>query len=383
MTDLLFPSIENIAVTSVEAAAEEIRTEVRSTASGASCPTCGSWSSRVHGSYVRFPADAPTAGRPVLLRLRVRRFACLTATCVRRTFVEQLTGLRWRHGRRTERLRSIVTAVGLALAGRAGSRLACVFGIEVSRSTVLRLVCALPEPQAPAPRVVGIDEYATRKGRAYGTVVIDLETRRPVDLLPDRETPTVAAWLRRRPGSRSSAAIGRRSSPKPPPSAPPTRCRSPTAGTFGATSAKPPNGPSPPTAAVCGFWWDNQQVQERTAHGRTCIEFSLADRAPLREPYRPSVLDPFKPHLDDRWNEGCTNAWRLWEEIVPLGYPGSYQRVRAYLHRKRTSPVPVTARPPTPRIVAGWILRHPESRSPKTSTSTSSRSAPTALNATP
>ncbi|MET9586896.1 ISL3 family transposase [Streptomyces sp. NPDC006539] len=75
---------------------------------------------------------------------------------------------------------------------------------------------------------------------------------------------------------------------------------------------------------------------------------------------RPSVLDDYKPYLDDRWNEGCTNAWKLWEEIVPLGYKGSYQRVRAYLHDKRTSPRPVTARPPSPRAVAGWILRHPD-----------------------
>ncbi|MGW5283136.1 hypothetical protein ACWERI_27320 [Streptomyces collinus] len=75
---------------------------------------------------------------------------------------------------------------------------------------------------------------------------------------------------------------------------------------------------------------------------------------------RPSVLDDYKPHLDDRWNEGCTNAWKLWEEIVPLGYKGSYQRVRAYLHNKRTAQRPVTARSPSPRTVAGWILRHPE-----------------------
>ena len=80
---------------------------------------------------------------------------------------------------------------------------------------------------------------------------------------------------------------------------------------------------------------------------------------------RPSVLDEYKLYLDDRWNEGSTNAWKLWEEIVPLGYRGSYHRVRAYLHDKHTSPRPVTARPPSPRAVAvavavaGWILRHP------------------------
>ncbi|MER7185105.1 transposase [Streptomyces hyaluromycini] len=78
---------------------------------------------------------------------------------------------------------------------------------------------------------------------------------------------------------------------------------------------------------------------------------------------RTSVLDKDKTYLDDRWNEGFTNAWKLWEEIVPLGYQGSYQRVRAYLHLKRTSPRPVTARPPSPRAVAGWVLRRPETLS--------------------
>ncbi|MET8677281.1 transposase [Streptomyces sp. NPDC004647] len=78
---------------------------------------------------------------------------------------------------------------------------------------------------------------------------------------------------------------------------------------------------------------------------------------------RASVLDEYKIYLDDRWNEGCTNAWKLWEEIVPLGYKGSYQRVRAYLRQKRTSPRPVTARPPSPRDVAGWVQPSPGSLS--------------------
>ncbi|MFC5955398.1 transposase [Streptomyces pratens] len=78
--------------------------------------------------------------------------------------------------------------------------MASVFGVSVSRSTVLRLLDALPEPEAPAPRVVGVDEYATRKGRVYGTVLVDVETRRPVDLLPDREASSLAKWLAKRPG---------------------------------------------------------------------------------------------------------------------------------------------------------------------------------------
>ena len=96
-------------------------------------------------------------------------------------------------------MRSVLAEVGLALAGRAGARLADGFGAKVSQNTVLRLVAALPEPQPHVPRVVGVDEYAMRKGRVYGTALVDDETSRPVDLLPYCEAGTVAAWLTEHP----------------------------------------------------------------------------------------------------------------------------------------------------------------------------------------
>ncbi|MEU0630524.1 hypothetical protein [Streptomyces sp. NPDC005989] len=131
----------------------------------------------MHSSYLRLPADVPSGGRLVVLQLRVRRFFCPESSCARRTFTEQLPGLTRRHSSWTERLRSTLASVGLALAGRAGARLARAFGVPVSRSAVLRLLDALPEPEVPALRVVGVDEYATRKGRVYGTVLVDVETR--------------------------------------------------------------------------------------------------------------------------------------------------------------------------------------------------------------
>ncbi|GAA2463417.1 ISL3 family transposase [Streptomyces macrosporus] len=408
LKELLFLSIA-VAVLSVDVNTAIVRVDARCTATGAVCPECGTWSSLVHGSYLRFPADVSSAGQSVVLRLRVRRFTCRNAACGRRTFVEQIPGLTRRHSQRTERLRSTLAAVGLALAGRAGARLARAFGVSVSRSTVLRLVDALPEPELPAPRVVGVDEYATRKGRHYGTVLVDIETRRPVDLLPDREASTLAAWLAQQPGvevvCRDRAPFFADGAAAGAPQAVQVADRWHLWHNLSEAAERTvtqhrhclrvlvPEAPEPvpaPSEATSGSPWptghrfaDHTRTTHATVHAllkaghsRRAIQRQLrmtsrtvkkyADAAKPEDLFtgqwqnRPSVLDAYKTYLDDRWNEGCTNAWKLWKEIVPLGYQGSYQRVRAYLHQKRTSPRPVTARPPSPRAVAGWILRHPD-----------------------
>ena len=163
--------------------------QARSRAAGAACPACGAWSSRVHSGYVRTVADGPAGGRPVVIRLAVRRFLYRNPACRSVTFAEQVDGLTGRYLRRSLPLRGLLAQVGLALAGRAGARLAAVLGAAAHRTTLLRLVAALPEPGiGAAPQILGVDNFALRRGQVYGTV--PRPARSPAGCCPARP-----AWI--------------------------------------------------------------------------------------------------------------------------------------------------------------------------------------------
>jgi transposase len=163
------------------------------------CPSCGKTSTRLHSRYVRHPADLPSLGCRVRVELEVRRFYCINAACARRTFAERVPELLEPWARRTRRLASAQARVGVALGGQAGARLLPHLGMPASGATLLRMVRRLPLPVAPPPRVVAVDDWALRRGQTYGTIVVDLERRRVVDLLPDRQAQTVSTWLRAQP----------------------------------------------------------------------------------------------------------------------------------------------------------------------------------------
>ena len=166
---------------------------------GGCCSRCGRPSRAGHGRYRRRPADLPSLGRPVRLDLEVRRLRCANPACPRRTFAERVPSLVIPRARRTRRLAEAQSRIGFATSAAAGARLARALAMPASASTVLRLMHAAPVPRVGTPRAVGTDDWAWRKGRSYGTLVVDLELRRPLDLLPDRSGSTLAAWLRRRP----------------------------------------------------------------------------------------------------------------------------------------------------------------------------------------
>ncbi|MDT5030759.1 MAG: hypothetical protein QOC94_930 [Actinoplanes sp.] len=356
----------------------------------------------MHSRYQRVLADPAIGGRPTLLRVRVRRFFCDNTDCDRRTFVEQVPALTTPYARRTPLLRGVLEKIALALGGRPGARMTRLLAAEVSRTTLLRLARALPVPEPGTIAVVGVDDFAFRKGNTYGSIIIDMDTGRPVDLLPDRRGDTFADWLRAHPGAqvicrdRASgyAEGGRLGAPdaiqvadrfhllQNLTQAVDRVVRAHRACLKDRSEAEAVAQPRPSTDGEQGRRAEVTRQRHAEIHalhatgvGTTAISNALnLDGKTVRRYLRAATADelltetvPRERELDDhaaylagRWEQGCTNAVQLTTELRERGYRGSARTVRRLLQTWRDGtikPTAVAAVAPKPREVTGWIIR--------------------------
>ncbi len=377
----------------VDDAAAQITLLVRSTQATVPCPLCTTPARCIHSHYERTLADLPWAHYRVRLQLHVRKWFCRNRHCPRSIFTERLPTVAAPWARRTLRLAQRLVALGLALGGKAGVRLSHAWDVAVSRNTLLRGLRQLPRPVLPTPRVLGVDDFALRKRHTYGTVLIDLERRRPVALLPDRTADTVAQWLREHPGveviarDRSSAyAEGARQGA-------PTATQGADrfhllqnlrevldqvfimqSQALDAVNARVhqqlvplPDGamamPVPPhdlplpaqqraaprqeqrqelhtqVWALHRQGWTAPAIAQQVGLSLRTVQRDLRTATFVgrrrRSDLGESVLNPYKPYLLERWNAGCYTAMRRFRDLRQRGYAGGYGVVAAYARRLR------------------------------------------------
>src|SRR2546425_5542627 len=396
----------------VDDTAAQIILRVQSTQISAPCPLCATPARRIHSDYGRTLADLPWAQYRVYLQLRVRKWFCRNRSCPRRIFTERLPTVAAPWARRTLWLAQRLIALGVALGGKAGVRLGHAWDVRVSRNTLLRLLRRQPELEAPTPKVLGVDDWALRKGHTYGTILVDLERHQPIALLPERTAAPVAQWLQAHPGveiiarDRSSAyaegarqgapqatqvadrfhlfqnlretldqvflthgkvldavnALGR---PQPVPLSeealavpvPPHDVPRPIQQRAALRQARR-------QALHTQVWalhhqaWTAPAIAQHLGMSLRTVQRDLRSATftgrKRRSDRGDSVLTPYKGYLLERWNAGCYTAMQLLRELRQRSYPGSYGPVAAYARllrqATRIAPRQRCSRQPLPSV---------------------------------
>jgi transposase len=370
---------------------------LQTTTSTAACPQCAHHSHRIRTRYWRTLWDLPWADKVVRLRLRLRKFACINPDCPRRIFAERIPCLS-AYARCTPRRHAVQIRLGLALGGEAGARLSYILHLDTSPATLLRRLRQLPEPEPTTPRALGVDDWAFRKGMRYGTVLVDLEAHRPIDLLPERTAEALIAWLKQQPQiqilCRDRSTEYARAANEGAPQAvqvadrfhlvanlrdtlqhlverhrsalagiviPSSRCSPET--TLTQLQSRRPDKRS--LAEEARRQAAQQKRRERharihtlKAQGASISEIARtmhlhrvtvyrnlrldAASAAQRRHHSTSKLDAYIPYLQMRWEQGCSNAMQLWREIAEQGYSGTHKMVNVWAQQQRLEPAPTT-----------------------------------------
>ena len=392
----------------IEPAADVLVIMARPAAESAACPTCGHRSDSIQSRYQRTLSDLPSQAKPVRIKVLARRFRCLEADCHQRVFVERLDAAVARpFSRRTSRLEGLVHHPGLALGGRPGQSVARRLLLPVSKDTLLRVVRRRAEHPTTEPRVIGIDDWAWKRGHRYGTIICDLERRCVIDLLADREAGTVTAWLARHPSitviARDRGAGYRQAATEGRPEAiqvadrwhlmanagaafvdAAQRSMAAIRAAFGATPVDPVTLTAAAKKPHTGWLRrreENATIQKMAMNGMGIKEIVRAtgrSRGLVRQVVhggrvdmfrgRVKSLEPFVDALEAAWANGHRNGAALWRMLKVQGFRGALRVVTEWATRKRReASAPPTAvrsrRAPSARRIARMMTsdRHASS----------------------
>jgi len=384
---VVFGGLAPLVIDEVEDAGDRIVVRARTPVVAVACPDCGAVTDRVHGLHERTVGDVPVDARRVQLIVRVRRLACPTYGC-RQTFREQVPGVLRRYQRRTLRLEAQVGAVARELAGRGAARLLTTLAAPVSRHTTVRSLLRIPVAAQLIPRVLGVDDFALRRRHRYATVLIDAQTRRRVDVLPDRGADALEAWLREHPGvevvcrdgSAAYAEAVRRALPDAIQVADRWHlwhglgevARREVAAHSACWAKAGPIQDGPRAQTTRERWQQIHALLDQKVGLLECarrLNLSLntikryaragePERLQRAPQYRPTLVDPYREHLRHRRaKEPAVGALQLFREIKALGYPGSMNLLVRYITQGRVE----GNRPPmSSRRLTSLVLTHPD-----------------------
>ncbi len=386
-----------------------IMVRVRTVQKAVCCPLCNEYSSSLHSNYIRQVADLPWHGVAIRLELHTRKFRCRNELCQRKVFCERLPKVAIAYARQTVRLNEAMTLLAFALGGEAGARTAADLGLTVSGDTLLRRIRSgsLKTPEIlETPRVLGVDDFSFRRGINFGTILVDLEQRKPIDLLPDREAETLKVWLDAHPGveiiSRDRSGSYADGAGRGAPHAIQIADRFHllqnltklmerfvnrfqnllAAATLALNKGQPSSIISADEQCFTSMLSSLSETRSREKRERrfaryqkvirlhkeglihreiaaqtglsrsTVLNYLKTDGFPERQKHSTfgNILDCFLPYLHQRWSEGCHNARQLWREIKEQGYPGTHRMITRYIARLRVSGVEL---PLTPGIKSG------------------------------